>query len=172
MSLAIKPLRVEPKEDFAVQELIPLRGREPNEASLQRDGRYGFLVTDDQPRRQDRSLRAVLSLNGSSVAAIYPDAVEERTRAQEAVLLDGRPVLRFSQVVHKGPKIHVTLASSALEDRFSKIEVIVTMAKHGTVVKDGVTNYCAPKADANSQEGEASLPVVRIRTPQRGFPKR
>lgn len=140
MSLAIKPLRVEPKEDFAVQELIPLRGRKPNEASLQRDGRYGFLVTDDQPRWQDRSIRPVLSLNGSSAAAMYPDTVEERTRAQEAVLLDGRPVLRFSQVVHKGPKIHVTLGRAPWRTGFSKIEVIVTMAKHGTVVKDGVTN--------------------------------
>src|SRR5207253_439672 len=95
----------------AVQELIPLRGREPNEAPLQRSWRHGFLVTDNQPSGKDRSIRAVLSLNRSAAGAMHPDAVQERTRAQETVLLDGRPVLRFSQVINRRPNIHAMLGS-------------------------------------------------------------
>jgi hypothetical protein len=46
--LAIQALNVEPKEDFAIQQLIPLGRRKPNYAPLKSCRGHGFLITDHQ----------------------------------------------------------------------------------------------------------------------------
>src|SRR5499426_4656448 len=48
-SLTIESVDIEPEENFAIQQLIPLSGRESQQATLKNCRGYRLLVTDNQP---------------------------------------------------------------------------------------------------------------------------
>lgn len=98
-ALPIEPIRIEPEEDLAVDEAVPLGRRQADQTALQRPCRHRPLVPDLNPAGQFGMIPAMLFI---SIPFIPRQTlqIEERRSTQKPMPLDGRPIGRLGKMVN------------------------------------------------------------------------